>query len=898
MLESLSTGIFEYEKLTPEEMQRRGILGRLVGVMADTVNPTRNGRAYSSQLWENVFANPIMQERIENKCCFGELGHPTDREETDMEKIAICMDGVPKKDKDGKLQAVFNILDTPNGRILKTLCDYGCNIGISSRGSGDLVTDFDGNESVDPDTYNCEGWDAVLIPAVKEARLKYVTESLDKKRYRKTLRSRLQEAVNKADDDHKKSMTESLHTFLGESIWDEIDKDEVTEPEVGPEADPNFINNEDAKDNQETQSDSIGDIADNSDDDINLDDLDDESDDDLDLGLDDLGDDEVFEDPATRSFDYKGIKVIQDPDTDKFVCEIDNEQYVFNSEKNVKLWIDMNAKKSEDIKDEEESSDNFEEIDDALDDTLKEEPVQESLNEEQIGREAVKSDKDATDVVHPETEEVSEEDDKDKLVIKFNEAYGNSTDDAVISQFISDCIERLKESDGRTDIELELPDTLDTDMFWMDLNTEAREHGIYLSMQEREEIDDLVYLYFYISKTDDFLDNFDDQLASTSDSIEDAVERRQDRKEKAWDLEEREAKEIAEREEANKSDWERLNATEQMAVESVLQHIEYNGLTDSLEDLVSQACNMYNEANAFDEYADEPFANEEADTDVVLEYIKNHSNLNESLNKSNLGSLNYSESMNMKADAGDTRSDLDVFREMLEKQTDLEKQVRSLQEKLSACHARETKLKEKLIRYQESVTKLSAVSKTNKALTEKLKKAEDSTASLNESTKQNSSKVKVLTEKLEKITKERDSANVELDSLREDYSLLDKDLTQIKEQYSKKFEKQNELLEKYQRITKGAVDKYIALQANNLGIKPVEIKNKLPEKFSFSDVDSICEELRNYKLNVSKLPFSTGSHRLHENVNVQVNNLSRGLLPQNEVDELNDYDMKLMEMYK
>ena len=207
MLESLQTGVFDYEKLKPEEMQARGILGRLVGVMADTVNPTRNGRAYSKKLWENVFANPIMQERIENKCCFGELGHPTDREETDMSKIAICMDGLPKVDPDGKLRAVFNILDTPNGRILKTLCDYGCNIGISSRGSGDLVTDFDGNESVDPDTYNCEGWDAVLIPAVKEARLQYVTESLEKKRYNKTLRKRLQEAVDKETDENKKAMT-------------------------------------------------------------------------------------------------------------------------------------------------------------------------------------------------------------------------------------------------------------------------------------------------------------------------------------------------------------------------------------------------------------------------------------------------------------------------------------------------------------------------------------------------------------------------------------------------------------------------------------------------------------------------------------------------------------------
>ena len=61
--------------------------------------------------------------------------------------------------------SIFSIL--PNGRILKTLCDYGSIIGVSSRGQGDLVQDYQGNESVDPDTYSCECWDAVLVPAVE-----------------------------------------------------------------------------------------------------------------------------------------------------------------------------------------------------------------------------------------------------------------------------------------------------------------------------------------------------------------------------------------------------------------------------------------------------------------------------------------------------------------------------------------------------------------------------------------------------------------------------------------------------------------------------------------------------------------------------------------------------------
>jgi len=142
-----------------------------------------------------------MKEKIQNRCCFGELGHPADREEVDPEKIAICLAEQPKIGDDGKIYGIFDILSTPNGKILKALCDYGCNIGVSSRGTGDLIDGYDGNEEVDPDTYQCEGWDAVLIPAVKTARPSYVTESLDTKRYNKTLRQALSESLNKASDD-------------------------------------------------------------------------------------------------------------------------------------------------------------------------------------------------------------------------------------------------------------------------------------------------------------------------------------------------------------------------------------------------------------------------------------------------------------------------------------------------------------------------------------------------------------------------------------------------------------------------------------------------------------------------------------------------------------------------
>lgn len=197
-----------FEDLTEEEKAKRHILGRLYGPVADVVRPTRNGRKYSEELWEKVFDNPIMKEKFRNKVMYGELGHPEDRTEVDMSKVAVCMPEAPKKDKDGHLIGYFDILDTPNGRILKTLCDYGSTLGVSSRGTGDVVEGLDGEEEVDPDTYECECWDIVLVPAVESARLAF-TEGLSKKGSL-PLREALERQIGSASEEDRAVMEDAV----------------------------------------------------------------------------------------------------------------------------------------------------------------------------------------------------------------------------------------------------------------------------------------------------------------------------------------------------------------------------------------------------------------------------------------------------------------------------------------------------------------------------------------------------------------------------------------------------------------------------------------------------------------------------------------------------------------
>ena len=192
------------------ETKRKGVLGTLEGICADCIQTTRNGRKYNDEVWQHAFNDPLVKEQFANGGIFGQLGHPKEdqSENEEFNCIAICMPNPPKKGSDGKLRGRWDILDTPNGRILKCLCDYGYKIGISSRGNGDIVTDFDGNESVDPETFEFKAFDAVLLPAVKEARLNLVTESLNDKD--KKFKKALQESIDNSNDVDKAVMLKTL----------------------------------------------------------------------------------------------------------------------------------------------------------------------------------------------------------------------------------------------------------------------------------------------------------------------------------------------------------------------------------------------------------------------------------------------------------------------------------------------------------------------------------------------------------------------------------------------------------------------------------------------------------------------------------------------------------------
>ena len=206
----------QMQPLSEEEMTARHILGRMYGPIASCVESTRNTRLYNRELWEKALKDEIFLEKVATKALFLELGHPADREETDMKQACACIPEVPKIVGDD-LCAYVDILDTPNGRLLKTLVDYGFVPGISSRGSGDVME----NNQVDPETFFLETWDIVQLPAVKKARLN-VCESLDSNTLK--LKKALTESYNAAKEEDKDTMKKAL-----ENLNITIDSSKLTE---------------------------------------------------------------------------------------------------------------------------------------------------------------------------------------------------------------------------------------------------------------------------------------------------------------------------------------------------------------------------------------------------------------------------------------------------------------------------------------------------------------------------------------------------------------------------------------------------------------------------------------------------------------------------------------------
>lgn len=195
-----------------ENGSNKGILGKLKGVFADYKHGTRNAdRLYSEELWDNrVFGSEDVMEALETKTLFGELDHPEgDRCETLAKNAAISITKLEKRPEEGVIYGEAEILDTPTGRIVKALADSGAKLGVSSRGMGEEIF-VDGQNIIDPETYDFITFDVVVTPANTKARVE-LTESKHISKLTESLKKEINDCETENQVNQIKTVVESVN---------------------------------------------------------------------------------------------------------------------------------------------------------------------------------------------------------------------------------------------------------------------------------------------------------------------------------------------------------------------------------------------------------------------------------------------------------------------------------------------------------------------------------------------------------------------------------------------------------------------------------------------------------------------------------------------------------------
>ncbi|MBW2168482.1 MAG: hypothetical protein JRG69_04320 [Deltaproteobacteria bacterium] len=133
------------------------------GRYACSDKPTENKRLYGPHLWEREIGR--LAESMKGRMVFGELDHPADGR-TKLQRVSHILTGL--KAEGSEIVGESEILDTPNGRILKAILDAGGKVGVSSRGFGTTKVIANGVHEVQED-FKLHTFDFVADPAMKTA---------------------------------------------------------------------------------------------------------------------------------------------------------------------------------------------------------------------------------------------------------------------------------------------------------------------------------------------------------------------------------------------------------------------------------------------------------------------------------------------------------------------------------------------------------------------------------------------------------------------------------------------------------------------------------------------------------------------------------------------------------
>ena len=142
------------------------------GIFLQAEQVNRNGRMYPMSIMERE-VNRYNEAFVQKGRALGELGHP-DGPTVNLDRVShkIC-----ELYKDGNnFIGKAKLLETPMGKIAKSLINEGVCLGVSSRGVGSLQVTNEGHKVVGPDFMLATAADIVADPSAPDAFVQGIME--------------------------------------------------------------------------------------------------------------------------------------------------------------------------------------------------------------------------------------------------------------------------------------------------------------------------------------------------------------------------------------------------------------------------------------------------------------------------------------------------------------------------------------------------------------------------------------------------------------------------------------------------------------------------------------------------------------------------------------------------
>jgi len=141
------------------------------GIFMQSDVKNRNGRIYPKEILQKEVTR-YNREFINKSRAFGELGHP-DGPTVNLERVSHMIKALYPEGNNFIGEA--RVLDTPYGKIVKSLIDEGARLGVSSRGMGTLAN-VGGANVVKDDFYLATAADIVADPSAPDAFVEGIME--------------------------------------------------------------------------------------------------------------------------------------------------------------------------------------------------------------------------------------------------------------------------------------------------------------------------------------------------------------------------------------------------------------------------------------------------------------------------------------------------------------------------------------------------------------------------------------------------------------------------------------------------------------------------------------------------------------------------------------------------